>query len=143
MTPSRRLTRTVAAVVVAAHLTLGLAPVVQAGMVSAESTLTNTAIPGSATGAATSREQLLQAFSRDEVRAQLQAHGVSAEMARQRVAALSDADAVALAADFESAPAGAGGFLAGLLLIGFFGWAILNITDYGRIFLDDEKPATQ
>lgn len=52
------------------------------------------------------RERLTEALSRDDVLAQLQAHGVDPEEAAERVAALTDQEAQVLAAQFDELPAG-------------------------------------
>ncbi len=54
------------------------------------------------------RASLLSALDRDDVRQQLVARGVSPDAARQRIAALSDAQVNAIAGDIDSLPAGAG-----------------------------------
>ena len=75
-------------------------------------------------------------LDRSDVRAALERRGVSAEQAKSRVAALSDAEAEKLAAKLDSLPAGAGGFEA-VLWIGFLVFVILLITDilgYTKVF---------
>ncbi|HKW37105.1 MAG TPA: PA2779 family protein [Burkholderiales bacterium] len=75
-------------------------------------------------------------LDRSDVRAALERRGVSAEQAKSRVAALSDAEAEQLAAKLDSLPAGAGGFEA-VLWIGFLVFVILLITDilgYTKVF---------
>lgn len=52
------------------------------------------------------RQQLNQALEREDVLRQLQAHGVSAEAAAERVAAMTDREAQQLAAHFDELPAG-------------------------------------
>ena len=54
----------------------------------------------------TDRSQLLGVLDRVEVQNQLQAHGVSIEQAKARIAALTDAEAAQLAAQIDSLPAG-------------------------------------
>ncbi len=56
---------------------------------------------------ALSRDALIESIGRDDVRAQLQSMGVSAEEAIERVAAMTDAEVRALAAGIEDLPAGA------------------------------------
>ena len=78
-------------------------------------------------------------LSHTEVQLLLGEHGVSLEMARERVAALSDNEAAELAKQFDRAPVG--GAFTGFLIILFYGWAILRATDYLQIFSGDEKAA--
>ena len=69
-----------------------------------------------AAGAAqTERGMVLNVLSRAETTAQLQAQGIDPQMARERVAAMTDQEAHTLAQDMQTAPAGAitsGGWLA-------------------------------
>lgn len=66
-------------------------------------------------------------LDRDDVRAALESHGVSAEDAKARVAALSDDEVERLAAQIDSLPAG-GGFEV-VLWIGLIVFLVLLITD--------------
>jgi hypothetical protein len=54
------------------------------------------------------RERIAAHLNRKDVGAQLVRHGVTAQDAKARVAALSDAEAAALAGRMDSAPAGGG-----------------------------------
>jgi len=74
------------------------------------------------------RAHLASLLGRADVRAALESHGVSAEDAKARVAALSDDEAEKLAAKFDSFPAGGSGFES-LLWFGFLVFVILLITD--------------
>jgi hypothetical protein len=74
------------------------------------------------------RERLASFLDRTDVRAALESHGVSAEDAKARVAALSDEDVDRLTARFDSLPAGGSGFES-LLWFGFLVFVILLITD--------------
>lgn len=56
--------------------------------------------------AAQLRSELQATLARDDVRQKLEAHGVDADMAALRVAALSDAEILELAESFDEAPAG-------------------------------------
>ena len=75
--------------------------------------------PGSA------QARLAQLLQRDDVVAALRERGVSPEQARERVAALSDAEAAQLAQVIDTAPAGA----ADLLGVAVFIFVLLLITD--------------
>ena len=67
-------------------------------------------------------------LDRVDVRAALESHGVSAEDAKARVAALSDDEVEQLAAKIDSLPAGGNGFET-VLWIAFLVFLILLITD--------------
>ena len=68
---------------------------------------------------ASDRERIEAALDREEVRAEMQARGVSPEQAKARVAMLTDDEARRLAAEIDTAPAG--GFLQ------FIGYAIVGV----------------
>jgi hypothetical protein len=67
-------------------------------------------------------------LNRADVRAALESHGVRAEDAKARVAALSDDEVERLAAKFDSLPAGGDG-IEGVLWLAFLVFLILLITD--------------
>ncbi len=94
--------RSIAGLVVAALLTGG-ANGVQAQLISAEAV----AMAGMTEPLANERERLLGAVERVEVAAALAARGVDPEQARQRLMALTDAEAAELAEQMDAAPAGA------------------------------------
>jgi hypothetical protein len=78
------------------------------------------------------RERLTSLLERSEVRARLEALGVDPAKARQRVTALSDAEAAQLAAQLDELPAG-GDILVAAVLI----FLVLLVTDmmgYTKIF---------
>ncbi|MBA3771676.1 MAG: PA2779 family protein [Ramlibacter sp.] len=65
--------------------------------------------------AQTDRSMVLSYLSRAETATQLQAQGINPDMARERVAAMTDEEVRTLAQDMQTAPAGAlssGGWLA-------------------------------
>jgi len=79
------------------------------------------------------RERLTSLLERGEVRARLEALGVDPAKARQRVAALSDAEAAQLAAQLDELPAGGIDILGAAVLI----FLVLLVTDmmgYTKIF---------
>jgi hypothetical protein len=135
MNSSRRIFRPVALILIAAQLGIAAIPAAQAGMLSAENVLDS-----NIASASQDRQAILSVLARDEVRAQLMANGISPVQAATRVAALSDYEASSLAREFENAPAGSS--FAGLVVVFFFGWALMNITDWGDIFMND-KPAAE
>lgn len=69
--------------------------------------------------------RLLAALDRADLAAALGARGLSVDQARERVAALSDAEAARLAQQIDSAPAGADGVLGTLVFI----FVLLLVTD--------------
>jgi hypothetical protein len=71
------------------------------------------------------RALIEQALARADVAAALQARGVSVDAARERVAALTDAEAAQLATQIDQAPAGADGVLGTIVFI----FVLLLITD--------------
>ena len=113
--------------VICTHLAV-VSPFVHAGMVSTEA----------AVAPAVTSATLLRALDRESVQAQLLAHGVTVEQARARVAALTDQEIAHLAQRYQSEPAG--GFVE-LVIYAFLAWAVLHATDYGGIFMNDEKKA--
>jgi len=72
-------------------------------------------------------------LDRPEVRAQLQAHGVSAADARARVAALSDEEAAELAARMHTLPAGGDGIIGAIVLV-FLVLLVTDILGYTTVF---------
>ena len=82
------------------------------------------------------RAQLLGVLERAEVQQQLQAHGVTPEQAKARVAALSDAEAAQLMAQIESLPAGGDGVgaLITALLIVFLVLLLTDILGLTKVF---------
>ncbi|KZE25316.1 PA2779 family protein [Crenobacter luteus] len=77
------------------------------------------------------RAQVLEALSRADVVAELERQGVSPEAARERVAALSDADAKRLAEQVDKAPAG--GIIGAILLV-FFVLLLTDILGLTKVF---------
>ncbi len=83
-----------------------------AGMIGADQAVT-------ASTAQADRGMVLSYLSRAETATQLQAQGIDAEAARERVAAMTDQEVRAMAQDIQTAPAGAldsGGWLAVVLI---------------------------
>lgn len=90
--------RSVVAVLV---LSFGLQSTALAGVIGTEAMLQNTE-------AQEARAELQAALARDEVRQQLEAHGVDLAQAERRIDALSDEEVLVLAERFDEAPAGGG-----------------------------------
>lgn len=77
------------------------------------------------------RERLAAAFARADVRTELERHGLSPELAQQRIAALTDEEAATLAQHVESAPAG--GIIGAILLV-FFVLLVTDILGLTKVF---------
>ena len=73
-------------------------------------------------GASNQRSLIMSVLDRAETAAQLQAQGIDPQMARQRVASMTDQEVQQLAGDIQTAPAGAslhlGGWVAVVLIAG-------------------------
>lgn len=76
----------------------------------------------------TDRNHLYGVLERTEVQQQLQAHGLSLEQAKARVAAMTDAEAAQLAAQIDSLPAG-GDALGALITAALIVFLVLLLTD--------------
>ena len=99
----------------------GLSLPLQAGMLPTEAAVANT-----------DRVQILSVLDRDDVRAQLQANGVSPADVKARVAAMTDEEARQLAGQIDSLPAG--GDILGILLTVFIVLLITDILGFTKIF---------
>jgi hypothetical protein len=112
---------TITAVTLAFSLSLIPATAAQAGLISTDRVIVQET-------ASSDRERIATFMARDDVRAELQKHGVNPEEAKARVAALSDVEIGQIAAKLNELPAGqdAVGALIGALVTIFI---ILLITD--------------
>jgi hypothetical protein len=112
------LKRLIASVLIASTALMGLPITASAGMVG-----TDEAIGAAAVSA--ERDKVDAFLQREDVRSALQARGVSAEAASERVRALSQAEVAQLAQQIDQAPA------AGTDVLGFFLvlFVVLLITD--------------
>jgi hypothetical protein len=90
----------------------------QAGMIGTEQIVTS--------AAAADRTTVLEFFGRADVTSQLQAYGLDAKSAAERVAAMTDAEIQMLAGKINSMPAGADstGVIILLLIVGVAVWWI-------------------
>jgi hypothetical protein len=79
------------------------------------------------------RALLEQTLQRADVMAALEARGVSVQAARERVAALTDAEAAHVAAQIDAAPAGAGDVL-GVIVFIFVLLLVTDILGFTKIF---------
>lgn len=94
----------------------------QAGWIAAEDVA---AAQPATVATAGSAQRLGALLERADVAAALQQRGVSVDAARERVAALSDAEAAQLMAQIDSAPAGADGVLGTIVFL----FVLLLVTD--------------
>lgn len=105
-------------VLLTAFVFVGFTQTVQAALISTEQVV--------AAGAAQQeRAKITIALDRPEVQAQLEKMGISPSDAQARIAALSDAEAVSIAHQIDTLPAGGDGFLGVLLFI----FILLLVTD--------------
>jgi hypothetical protein len=81
---------------------------------------------------ASGRAQLERTLERADVVAALQARGVDVQAARERVAALTDAEAALVAAEIDKAPAGADAI--GVIVFIFVLLLITDILGFTKIF---------
>ena len=100
----------------------GLGLPVQAGMLPTEAVITSA-----------ERAQIVRFLDREDVRLQLQAHGVRPADVKARVAAMTDEEARTLAGQIESLPAG-GADVLGVLLIVFLVLLLTDILGFTKIF---------
>lgn len=100
-------------------------PNAQAGMVSSEQVVAEQA-------AQQSRERVRALFDRADVRAQLQAKGVDAEMAQARVDALTDAEVANINGQLDSLPAG--GDIVGAIVFVFIVLLITDLLGLTKVF---------
>ena len=116
--------------IVAAALshTAGL-QVAHAGMIATESVAATTDL----VQVEARRAQVLATLNRADVAEALVAKGVDMDAARERIAALSDQEVVALAEQLEHAPAGASGVLGTIVFI-FLVLLVTDILGFTKVF---------
>jgi hypothetical protein len=83
--------------------------------------------------ASAERSRVLNVLEREDVRVQLQAHGVSLAEVKARVAAMTDDEVAQLAGQIESLPAG-GADILGVALIVFIVLLITDIMGFTKVF---------
>jgi hypothetical protein len=120
-----QLRRLTAVLLVGSMSAMGMPQPAQAGMIDT----------GSAVAAA-DRAHIAGLLDRSEVRAQLEAWGVSLADAKARVAALDDAEAARLAGEIDSLPAGGDGVsaLIGAVVLVFLVLLITDLLGLTKIF---------
>ena len=114
MNPFKRLT---ASLLIASTALLGMPLVSQAGIVSSEQSF-------SAPTQTDARDKLNGLLAREDVRAGLAARGLSAELAQDRVKAMTDEEVAALSGRLDQAPAGGD-----ILSVLFTVFIVLLVTD--------------
>ncbi|QEA40370.1 hypothetical protein FGL86_15655 [Pistricoccus aurantiacus] len=107
-----------------AFLVLGSLPVA-AAQATAASELISTQQALQADQANADRERILDVLARDDVQRQLELQGVDPQEVKDRVAALSDAEARQMADQLDQLPAGASSVVGALLVI----FLVLLVTD--------------
>ncbi|MCR4302394.1 MAG: PA2779 family protein, partial [Sulfuricaulis sp.] len=122
----RRLTKPVSHLVVLSLLALNLyLPAAHAGMIGTEAVV-------NAAQAQQNRERLHNAFSRDDVQAQLLARGVDPAQVQARVDSLTDEEVQTLATNMDQLPAG--GSVVGALVLIFLVLLITDIMGLTNVF---------
>jgi hypothetical protein len=117
--------RFLAAVLIPCLTLTGMPLTVQAAMVTTEQAMVTPA--GDA-----HRDRVTAFFSRDDVRSELQAQGVSADEAIARVQAMSDTEVAQLADRVDEAPAGAG--VVGVMFSVFLILLVTDILGFTKVF---------
>ena len=119
-----RLKQTLAALLIVSTAHVGFVQTAQAAMIGTEQV-------AQARSADAARAQLNEAFARADVQTRLQALGVSASDAGERVAALTDDEARRLAGEIDKAPAG--GIIEVILFV-FFVLLVTDILGFTKVF---------
>lgn len=122
---SKTAQRLIATALIPCLLLAGVPLSAQAALITSEQALATTA--GDA-----NRDRVTAFFSRDDVRQQLQAQGVSADDAMARVQAMSDAEVAQLANRVDQAPAG--GDVVGILFSVFLILLVTDILGFTKVF---------
>ena len=123
------LKRLIASALIPSLLLVGTPLMAQAGIVSTEQAL-HQEIASAEVGV--NRERVTAFLSRDDVRSELQAQGVSADDALARVQSMSDAEVAQLAHRVDQAPAGAG--VVGVLFTVFVILLVTDILGFTKVF---------
>ena len=119
-----RLKQTLAALLIVSTAHVGFVQTAQAAMIGTEQV-------AQARSADAARAQLNEAFARADVQARLQALGVDSTDARERVAALTDDEALRLSGEIDKAPAGG---IIGAILFVFFVLLVTDILGFTKVF---------
>lgn len=125
-----RLKQTLAALLIVSTTHVGFVQTAQATMIGTEA-VAQASQPGAARSADEARSHLNEAFARADVQARLQALGVDSSDARERVAALTDDEALRLSGEIDKAPAGG---IIGAILFVFFVLLVTDILGFTKVF---------
>jgi uncharacterized lipoprotein YajG len=123
------LKRLIATALIPSLVLVGSPLMAQAGIVSTEQAM---AAQAATPQVDASRERVSAFFNREDVRAELQAQGVSADDALARVQAMSDVEVAQLAQRVDQAPAGAG--VVGVLFTVFLILLVTDILGFTKVF---------
>ncbi len=133
MNKLRRIAKPVSHLVVLGLLVLGIhLPAAQAGLISTETVV-------NAEQVQQDRERLRDMLTREDVKNQLLARGVSPDQIEARVDGLTDSEVQTLAAKIDQLPAGAG--VLEVALVVFLVLLVTDILGYTDIFPFVKKPA--
>lgn len=119
------LNRLIAAILIVCTAALGIPMPAQAGIVATADV-----------AASAERDRVKSFLDRQDVRAQLQAMGIDAAAAQERVAALTDEEARELAARIDTLPAGGDGVgsVVGALVLVFIILLITDLLGWTKVF---------
>jgi hypothetical protein len=117
--------RFVASLVIAGTALMGLPMQAQAGIVSTDAALQSAE-------STAQRERVTEFLLRGDVQKELQSHGLAADKAVERVAAMSDAEVAQLAGRIDQAPAG--GDILGILFTIFIILLVTDILGLTKVF---------
>ena len=106
---------------------LGVTQSVQASMISTEQVV-------SVAAAAQNRAKVVATFERADLQAELQRMGINTSDARERVAAMTDAETATVAKQIDTLPAGADGGIIGTLVFIFVLLLITDIMGLTKVF---------
>ena len=124
------LKQTLAALLIVSTTHVGFVQTAQATMVGTEA-VAQASQGSTARSADEARSHLNEAFARADVQARLQALGVDSGDARERVAALTDDEALRLSGEIDKAPAGG---IIGVILFVFFVLLVTDILGFTKVF---------
>ncbi|WP_119154695.1 PA2779 family protein [Caldimonas tepidiphila] len=130
---NRRPSRWLATLAAASIGFASVMPTAQAAMIGTEQVAAAQGMVSVDVGAAEQRARLNALLEREDVAAALVERGVSVEQARDRVAALADAEVAALAQQIDQAPAGAASAL-GIVVVVLAVLVVTDILGYTSIF---------
>ncbi|MFA7504605.1 MAG: PA2779 family protein [Burkholderiaceae bacterium] len=124
----KRLRRGIASLLVASVAFTGFLHTAQATLIGTEQ------VAQASANRTDDRSRIEAALARDDVRERLQDFGVDPQQARERVAALTDAEAARLAGVLDDAPAAAGPGVLGAVLFVFVLLLVTDILGLTKVF---------